>query len=248
MREDIKTYVVNMVKDNEKRCRMENILANHSYLDYEIYPATEGKKLTREEIAHLCDWEYFRKRYGYMATLPALGCSLSHRNIYEDISTRYDWVLILEDDANIREDIDKQLSDLIQNFNSDLPIVILLTPGFSYYQHNCAFKLDGYKVYSLKSGQMTSGYLINRAGARLLARLQKPVRFLADEWSDFVKAGLNLYGVVPHLISYPREHGEIGLSQIIASPEKKSAISEIIGKIRGRIEFYKGKRYSKRLW
>ena len=60
---------------------------------------------------------------------------------------------------------------------------------------------------------MTSGYIINHSAAILLKEKLQPIQFLADQWDEFAQLGINLLGIVPHLISYPNELGEIGLSQ-----------------------------------
>ena len=64
--------------------------------------------------------------------------------------------------------------------------------------------------------------------------------------------GLSLYGVVPHMVSYSGELGEIGMSQI---GQKKTILNKIhffLGGIKAKTEYMlqslKGYRISKRLW
>ena len=242
----VKTYVLNMRKDIGKRERISNMLAKHPYLDYIIFPATEGRKLTQEQLSSVCDWEAFTMRNGGMATLPALGCSLSHIRIYQEVAQQHDWALILEDDANIIDNISSQIQAILTCLNSvDAPIAVLLTPGFGYYLRDLICKRQGHRIYKLRGGQMTSGYLINRKAAQLLTKKLLPIKHLADDWALFVSMGLNLYGIVPHIISYPLEHGEIGLSQ---SHPSETFWTKHTQRLLGRLRRLMGRRFSTRNW
>lgn len=207
----MKTYVINMLKDTCKRAAMELQLADHPELEYKIWEAVEGRQLTEQEQERdiLPD---FRIRYGKNATLPAAGCSLSHICVYNDIiKSNTPYALILEDDAILLNDL--KLNSLIDLLSSTKPIAILLTPDFWYHKRSIILEIDSMlNVYEVCEGYMTSGYLINKKGAELLARLNYPVQYTADDWSIFKAKGLTLYGVVPHLVSFPDGLGEIGLS------------------------------------
>lgn len=245
---NLKTFVVNMTRDVDKRNHMIQLLSRHPYLDYEVFPATEGAGLTKEELSAACDWHFFEEKNTFRATLPALGCSLSHIRIYREVAKHYDWALVLEDDASIQNCISTYIKSIIDYLETmDAPVVVLLTPGFGYYLQDKIFESDAGKLYRLKSGQMTSGYLINRRGSQLLAEKLMPVKYLADDWSQFIRMGLQLYGVVPHLISYPLEEGEIGLSQI-APKISETYWVKLKQRIFWRLRYCIGYRLSLRNW
>ncbi len=84
----IPTFVVNMVKDIEKRNKIAEILDEFPMLDYKFVKAVEGKKLSTGELEVLVDMCAFKNRYGHQATLPAIGCSLSHIMIYNEAKRR----------------------------------------------------------------------------------------------------------------------------------------------------------------
>lgn len=209
---EMKTYVVNMEKDTQKRALIEAQLAKHPKLNYQIWKAVEGRKLSDDEQKLMVLPEFF-ERYGRNATLPAVGCSLSHISIYKDmVETDTCFALILEDDAILSNDL--KLDRIIQLLDTDKPVAILMTPDFWYRPEKKVMDVDGkHKIFQLNDGYMTSGYAINLAAAKLLLPLIFPVKYTADAWSIFISFGLRLYGIVPHVISYPDGYGEIGLSQ-----------------------------------
>lgn len=209
----MKTYVVNMTKDTEKRAQIESQLANHTELEYQIWKAVEGRKLTVQEQKEMIHPEFY-ERYGRTATLPVAGCSLSHLSIYRDIlESQENVVLILEDDAVIlpREQFD--ITKLKKIIDSENPMALLLTSDFWYYKDNCKKVVDSFhRIYEIESGYMTSGYLINRAAAKILATNLLPIKYKADEWEIFIGMGIEVLGIVPHVISFPDGVGEIGKS------------------------------------
>lgn len=246
----MKTYVVNMTKDTEKRAQIESQLANHPELDYQIWRAVEGRKLSRQEQKQMVLPEFY-ERYGRNATLPAVGCSLSHINIYKDIiANNVKYALVLEDDAILSNDL--KLDKISQLLNSDIPTAILMTPDFWYRPDEKVMDVDGkYKIYQLNDGYMTSGYAINQAAAKLLVPLIYPVKYTADAWGMFISFGLQLHGIVPHVISYPDGYGEIGMSQHVHKNtyEKIRAVAVYFYiRLLWAMSYLKGNRKSRKKW
>lgn len=224
-----------MLKDVSKKVAMEAQLASHSELDWQFWEAVEGRRLTPTQQAEMI-LQAFRERYGRSATLPAAGCSLSHIGIYRDmVANDISHALILEDDARLQPDLHlDKINGLIE---TDRPVAVLLTSDF-WYTNTPVSKIDGkHSIFPVYEGYMTSGYMINKAGAQLLLEHIYPVQYTADAWKIFITFGLNLYGVVPHIISYPEDFGEIGRSQI-------SEDEPIILKIRHFCGRQKAKLYS----
>lgn len=246
----IQTYIVNLEKDVKKRERMTEILSKIPFLDVVFSKAVEGRKLSSDELDHLADMAELKKRYGHKATLPALGCSLSHLGIYKAICKSSDPVLILEDDATPAENFTAKIKPIYDWLSKQTnPIVILLSPCFSYNKYKrCSFSSDTSKIVNVLHGQMTSGYMINPAAARLLAVKLQPVRYLADDWDYMKRWGLKIMGVVPNLTDCPTELGEIGLSQQIANLKKQSLISKLYDHLSFQLRAILGMKYSKRSW
>ena len=208
----MKTYVVNMEKDTHKRELIVQQLNQHPELDWKIWKAVEGRKLSEEDQKEMILPQFY-SRYGRNATLPAVGCSLSHIGIYKDmVESKTVFALILEDDAILSNDL--KLSKVKELLSSPEPRAILLTSDFWYRKENLVLCVDKkHQIYKLNDGYMTSGYAINLAAAQLLIPQIYPVQYTADAWSSFIGFGLKLYGIVPHVISYPDGIGEIGQSQ-----------------------------------
>lgn len=208
----MKTYIVNMEKDTHKRALIEKQLQQHSELNWQIWKAVEGRKLSEQEQKEMILPKFY-ERYGRNATLPAAGCSLSHYGIYQDmIATGTKYALVLEDDAILSADL--KLDCISKLLDTDEPVAILMTSEFWYHKDAERLKVDDkHHIFRLNDGYMTSGYALNLAAARLIAPKVFPVQYTADAWKIFINWGLTLYGVVPHVISYPDGLGEIGMSQ-----------------------------------
>ena len=250
----MKTYVVNMPKDVHKRDIIERQLKAMSELDCQIWAATEGRKLSVEQLEYY-GYSEFAKKYGNFGTLPAFGCSVSHYSIYKDIvDTNESCSLILEDDALISP----QLNDFIKSVSGFLtnikePLAILLTPDFIYHKGDIVYyEGESVKLVNVLHGYMTSGYIINKYGAELLVNNLFPIKYIADEWSEFKKFGLKVLGQVPHLVSYPDGIGEIGMSQLRVQESPWMNIRHLAGRIKGRIisqyMYMKGLRKSTKSW
>jgi len=254
----IKTYVVNMLKDTEKRHSISEALSRQQGLDIQFIAATEGRKMTNEEINQIADYPLFKKRYGTSATLPALGCSISHKRIYEDmIRTQTHTALILEDDAQLSQDMHNALCQIIDEvLDTDIPTAVLLAPDFRYNKNKPVTTTStGHTIYDVIMGYMTSGYMINLSGAELLYKLQSPVSYMADAWNQFNQKGIRVCGVIPHITSYLIQLGEIGQSQLSARTKNESQLLKLrhfLGRRKGDfinfIQYLQGYRYSKRLW
>jgi len=244
-----------MAKDVAKKAQISAALTKQNNLDTEFFIAYEGRKMPPNEIAALADFDSFKAKYGTQATLPALGCSLSHWKLYNNIAnSNFEFALILEDDAWLSELLSLKIQQIIPHLPQDKPWAVLLTPGFWYDKQNLITHTDdNHRLFKINSGYMTSGYLINRSGAQLLAEKLTPVRYIADAWGDFVDMGLNLYGIVPHIISFSGERGEIGLSQL--ANQRKNFLLRIcypLAVLKGRLshlrQYCYGLRYSDKIW
>lgn len=251
----IDVFIINMLKDVQKKKEMNLQLENQENLNVTFIKAIEGKEMTDKELSDLTNLNKFKERYKTFATLPALGCSLSHLSVYKKIKddVNLDVALILEDDAKLCPKLADKLIywvNLLQN--TDQPVVILLTPGFKYLKKDLVEVHQGSELYHLHSGVMTSGYLINKEACKLLYDKLTPASYLADAWGEFCKMGLVLYGIKPHLISFSGELGEIGKSQRLQQRTCFQLIRFRLASIKGFISrvvaYVKGYRKSTKNW
>lgn len=244
-----KTYIVNMLKDVGKKATMEEQMKSHPELDWQIWEAVEGRKLTPEQQNEMI-LPVFKERYGKSATLPAAGCSLSHIGIYRDmIANDISHALILEDDARLQSDL--HLDKIRRLLETDRPVAVLLTSDF-WYTNKLVSKIDGkHSIFPVYEAYMTSGYMINKACAKLLLEHIYPVQYTADAWKIFISFGVNLYGVVPHIISFPDGVGELGSAgNNPTSPWQKlrSKLIMMVFEILFLRKYFKGCRKSRKKW
>lgn len=250
----MKTYIINMAKDVAKREQILSQLKDFPKGDVEIFEACEGRKLTDPELQYF-GYLKFKQKYGAFGTLPAFGCSISHFSVYKKVAAGNDAALILEDDAILSDNLYAKLPALHEYINSlHTAAIILLTPEFLYNKKDL-FTISNnpsIQVTKVKGGCMTTGYIVNTEAAKLLSSKLFPIRYLADEWGEFIKMGLSLYGVVPHFVSYSGEFGEIGMSQIGQNKNILTTIHFFLGGIKAKavhmLQSLKGYRISKRLW
>ena len=249
----MKTHIINMAKDVAKREQILSQLKDFPKGDVEIFEACEGRKLTDPELQYF-GYLKFKQKYGAFGTLPAFGCSISHFSVYKKVAAENDAALILEDDAILSDNLYLKLPILHEYINSlHTAAPILLTTEFIYNKTDLfTIVNNSIQVAKVKSGCMTTGYIINAEAAKLFSAELFPIRYLADEWREFIKMGLSLYGVVPHMVSYSGELGEIGMSQIGQNKTILNTIRFFLGGIKVKavymIQSLKGYRISKRLW
>ena len=105
----MKIYVINLKRAADRRAHMEKKLQALG-LEAEFFEAYDGRNLTDDEP--LFDKELSLERNGQALTKGELGCSMSHRALYERIvKDNIDRALILEDDITLDPRIVSLLSD-----------------------------------------------------------------------------------------------------------------------------------------
>jgi len=201
--------------------------------------AMEAQLASHSEL----DWQFWEAVEGRRLTPTQQAEMILQAN---DISH----ALILEDDARLQPDL--HLDKIKGLIETDRPVAVLLTSDF-WYTNIPVSNIDGkHSIFLVYEGYMTSGYMINKAGAQLLLEHIYPVQYTADAWKIFITFGLNLYGVVPHIISYPEDFGEIGRSQISEDEPIILKIRHFCGKQKAKLYSYifrlRGCRHSVRKW
>lgn len=255
--EKVKTFVVNMEKDVDKRNAITAYLSSTPELEWSFFSACEGRSLS-EEALKTYGYPYFKSKYGRFGTLPAFGCAVSHYNIYKQASeTETLPICILEDDAILKSTSGSVILSVARWLSeNEEPAAVLLTPDFRYDISSdrkfISGSRDKFYIYPTVNAYMTSGYLLNRGGYNELAKHLFPIHHVADDWMAFAEFGIKVYGIVPHIISYPDGMGEIGRSQRPVNEPILLILRHIAGRLKARIygmiEYAKGIRRSKKQW
>lgn len=222
-----KCFVINMPSSVERRDFMTAQLQEQG-LDFEIFPATNGRALTEEErkLCDLSEWvelpvRLHRKLQFRAKLTPAeFGCALSHLRLYQHIVDQgLERALVLEDDAIIKPDLKVALENLdvittpwdvvhfsdhchVHNFNLLLSKKFYFGPNKEFYFKRVGMHnvyLDLWRNYN-RPMLLTHGYVVTRHACEVLLQKGYPVRMPSD-WllGLFSYNELKLFRVAPDL-------------------------------------------------
>lgn len=147
----IKTYVINLPEDTERKASISQELSKWKCLDSEWVEAVNGKKIERDKLGELFDYKK-SKRYQSVDLAPGeIGCTLSHYECYKRLlASDQEIALIVEDDIGF--DDNTQLEDLLHEafryMKREEPVVLLLFSFGDYMREETPLK-DGYIVYNV---------------------------------------------------------------------------------------------------
>lgn len=115
----IRKFYINLDSREDRRQSMEAQVGD----DFTRVSAVYAKELSPAEIEAQVDLPYVNTWYKVDLTLPQIGCTLSHHNIYKQIASDDsiaddDWVLISEDDTKFIPDFKQRLEQLLEYLKS----------------------------------------------------------------------------------------------------------------------------------
>jgi GR25 family glycosyltransferase involved in LPS biosynthesis len=203
--DDFDVYVINMVSNKE---RLDNFMKEYNNSDLafkkiNVYPAIVGKDLDLTKYvsvnAHqqIIDTEKTGKRiHHYDLTRGAVGCYMSHLNVYKKIAaSNKKFGLIFEDDVKIATDFYKRMLYGLNTVPDDWNIYLL---GIVCLK--CDIKNDYINVNRFWG---LHGYLVKKETAALLVeKLSKLIKKQIDaEISLMIKnKQLKIYGINPLIV------------------------------------------------
>lgn len=191
----MKTYIINLKKDVEKRlsilakCKTYNIVP--TFID-----AVNGKSLSLDFIQ-----EHVYKYPECALTLGEIGCALSHIKVYQTmVENKVQWALILEDDAEFKDDVRPIFNKIIIEDRNIQPCVYLMSKPSNYIK-SPIYHVDKYTIYPMLNASCAHGYIINLKAAKLLCSELMPIKYEADRWGLFsILFKLKLYCIDPIVI------------------------------------------------
>lgn len=201
-------FVVNLETSTDRRKFISDQLDKLG-IPFEIFPATNGRKLTKWEISNY-DSAGAIKSCGREMTPGEIGCSYSHLYIYKKmLDENIEQALILEDDVILCDELPEILSREPE-FPEDWELMFL--------SHNNAVssvwdrkKLFGryHIVKFVEHPCWTSGYILKKSGAEKLFDYGFPIRMPADLLTgDLYNTGVKIYGIKPVCIPQNKEFEE----------------------------------------
>lgn len=192
----MKTYIINLASAPDRRQYMEQLLGNYPQLDFEFINAVNGKQMSIQQQDTLFDLDKFIQIYQYPVRPGEIGCTLSHQKCYRHLVESYEKsAIIFEDDLIVNEPV-KDILPLIQKWlDCDEPRVLLLS-GWFWFTSSSNFDKT-HEISRVVDGYLTHAYALNRAAAKVM--LDSKPWYVADAWRVFIKRGVKIYGLRPHL-------------------------------------------------
>ncbi|MBP6131341.1 glycosyltransferase family 25 protein [Thauera sp.] len=198
-------FVINLPEAVERRQRVRAHLVALG-LDANVVEAVRGSRLSEDERALVADDARSVERYGRVLTPGELGCAMSHVRAYEEfLGSRHDFALILEDDAVLLPDA----ADLLASARMSAwlecaePRLLLMTPIRAFLARGAVPFAAGYRLVKVRRAWEGYGYLVNRAAADAMRRINSPAWLSADDWVAYRRLGsIELCGLDPFCIGY----------------------------------------------
>lgn len=201
----MQVFVVSL-KNSDRRelfCQM----AEKYQIDFQFFDAVNGADFAQTEIDKINERILAEQLYPRKLARGEIGCSLSHRKIYQQIAGKNCWVIILEDDVIFDERLQQLISATTPLNQLDRQSLYHLGGSFPKYETKRIIKKVRGKIkisndiifhktmFSEKYIYGTWGYLIHSELAEnILAYVQNHF-LLADEWYILTKTGIirNIY-------------------------------------------------------
>ncbi len=228
---NVPIFIVNLKKDTEKKEHMQELCKRYK-LDCQFINAIYGKDVDENELAKVYDKKRTLSEMGRELTAGEIGCTLSHKYIYQKmVDEHIEKAIIFEDDVIFDQSIHEVLSSM-DNFPDDWEVTLLIyyriLPSLNRYcvslrdriQVNKHFKI----VRFIDLMHSTAGYAINLSGAaRLLSNLNegmyKPIDHYTGDERD-----INLYGLHPKPVNIDPL---LGLNSSIAAERNTTSRSNL---------------------
>ncbi len=192
----MKVFVINLDKDKDRMASI-NAQLRELGIPYERVSGVYAKEMPEEEINKTVNRFRWWCAIGRPVVPAEVGCALSHKKIYEMMSSD-EAVCILEDDVVIEKSFHKNVKDIETVIDCSRPQVYLLS------NHQERFSGKGIMRHSY--GTCTDGYIITKPAADAIIRHNFPLQVPCDHWGRWVGQGLiELYHVLPACIRQDQE-------------------------------------------
>lgn len=208
----VPVYIVSL-KGSARRVEISKIL-NKFNIDYNFNDAVLGREIPISVVNKINNSVWVKNRYKRNLGTSEIGCSLSHLNIYKEISKKkISWAIILEDDVEFDMNFQDEISNKIRAFDKDNLYILGGQNGLecesmvylSLYDKK-QISSDFYFSKTIKSSRYvyrTACYLISLDLAEKILKFTSTHFCLADDWNVFYKNKLfnNIY--LSNIIDHP---------------------------------------------
>ena len=193
----VPVFYINRSVDTERRAAIARYL-RLAQLPAERVTGVEGTAVP----AHLRPMFFTGERLHSTLRPGEVGCYASHLTVMQLIVERdLPYALLLEDDAVLPVDLHARLADVLENLPADWDFVHLSRDSSRAIKPIAELD-DGRRIvrYS-RVPEVTTGYLVSRAGAHKFLRPMKRYWPIDTDFRQPWLFGLDIYGVAPSLIS-----------------------------------------------
>ncbi len=202
MTEKFKVYIVNLKKDLKRKENILNQIQIQKLNNFEIIEAIDGNELNQIEL----DEQVFKNKklknpWNTKMSPSQIGCALSHIKIYKKfINSKYDFALILEDDAVFVNNFSDELINFILNSFKFKKQIILLSELKEFFSKPID-KKNNYELVNVTNAFFTHSYFINKEAAKSIVAFNYPVKTIADNFVFFkIYCGVKLTGLNPFML------------------------------------------------
>ncbi len=211
---NVPIFIINLKKDTEKKEHMLQLCKRHG-LDCQFIDAVYGKEVDENKLAKVYDKKRTLSEMGRELTAGEIGCTLSHKYIYQKmVDEHIEKAIIFEDDVIFDQSIHEVLSSM-DNFPDDWEVTLLIyyriLPSLNRYCVSLRDRIPVSKHFKtirfIDLMHSTAGYAINLSGAeRLLSSLDEGMYKPIDHYTGD-EHHVNLYGLHPKPINIDPLHG-----------------------------------------
>ena len=221
-----KIFIINLDR-SPKRLEFMEKQCNNNNIVFERFPGIDGSKLNISELLKnnlLKDKKIIKG---------ALGCSLSHINLWKKIkNSSYNNILILEDDCLIESNFWKKFNQYSYQIPKDYDILYL--GGSNIYGNKISKNILSPVIKTRNSDQTentgTYAMIINIKAINSLLKNITPIDDYIDQVNKKKKKNLNKYYIIPPLVKH---NNQIDSDRRIIS--NKSGLTSWFKKIQPKI-------------
>jgi len=206
-----KIFMINLEKRKDRLKNFNNKYKNSDIrINYELFKAIDGKQIdiskfiSQTTFNELLQTENNKKRkYHYQLTRGAIGCYLSHINIWKTIlDNDIEKALVFEDDVIIPKNVNFLLEKYTSSIPNDYDIILL---GCNCI--NCDNK-DNYRVVNKYWGMYA--YIITKKCIDKIYNKMLPIKQQIDSELSDLSNEIKIYATKKNIIP----HADIGISDI----------------------------------
>ena len=166
-----KQYLINLDHRSDRFNVTNNLLSIFNFKHIIRYPAINGKNMLYNELVNIVDPDAmtsilnnFRKEH-HELSYGAVGCYLSHVNIWDELSKLYDTneIIIFEDDIIFKENVLSEIKRYLSIAPKDWDIIQLST------LRNINYNVVG-EFYKPSGFWGMQSYILNKRGAKKLIK------------------------------------------------------------------------------